>query len=158
MTDNGIPDPAEARASLDQVAQSRRAAVRVTRRPFWLDAALALVVGIGVTLGFGGQVIAALVVLVAGCAGVLVAERKVVRRQGQVFDRRALGARMWRFAVLYVALALLRMVEVPAAWQLWFAIAGGLFGAVGILAWLRWEDRYQGRRLAAGDYDRYDLL
>ncbi len=158
MTDRGVPDQAEARASLDQVAQSRRSAVRATRRPLWLDAALAAVLGVVVALGLVRQVVAAVVVLVIGCAVVLVAQRRVGRRKGQVVDQRAMGARTWRFAALYAVLFLLTMVEPPASWQPWFAIGGGVVAAVGGFAWLRWEDRYQARRLTAGDYGRYDLL
>lgn len=158
MDEQPHPSSAEARASLEQVAESRRAAVRATRRPVWMDLGLALVIGAGIALGLAGQGVAAIVVLAIGCTAVVLVQRLLVRRQGQVFDQRALGARMWRFALLYLVLFLLTMVRPPAGWQPWFAIGIGAVAAVGSFAWLRWEDRYQGRRLASGDYDRYDLL
>ncbi len=49
-------------------------------------------------------------------------------------------------------------IEVPADWQPWSSLVMGLIAAVGGYTWLRWEDRYRIRRLAAGDYGRYDLL
>lgn len=158
MDERQVAGPAEARAGLDRVADSRRAAVRATRRPAWIDGCLALVVGAGMSLGLAGQTVAAVLVFALGCVGVVVALRRVVRRQGQVFDQRAVGARLWRFALLYGVLFLLTTAQPPASWQPWSAIGIGAAGAAGSFAWLRWEDRYQGRRLASGDYDRYDLL
>lgn len=158
MDEHPTPDPVEAQASLDQVAESRRAAVKAGRRPLGIDLAMAAVVGTGVGLGLAGQGIAALVILLAGIAGVVLAQRRLTRRRGQVFDQRALGARMWRFALLYLVLFLLTMIEPPTNWQPWFAIGIGIVAGAGAFAWLRWEDHYQNRRLANGDYDRYDLL
>jgi Flp pilus assembly protein TadB len=65
---------------------------------------------------------------------------------------------MWRFALLYLVLVLLAMIEPPAGWQPWFALSVGVVAGAGAFVWLRWENRYQLRRLANGDYDRYDLL
>lgn len=150
--------PVDAQASLDLVDESRRAAVRTARRPIRIDLGMAAVVGTGVGLVLAGQVIAASVVLVAGSAAVILAQRRLTRRRGQVFDQRAIGARMWRFAGLYLALFLLTMIDPPSSWQPWFAIGIGLVAGAGVFGWLRWEDRYQNRRLVNGDYDRYDLL
>jgi Flp pilus assembly protein TadB len=151
-------DPMEARASLDQVDESRRAAVKAGRRPVGIDLGMAAVVGFGVWLGLAGQGIAALAILLAGSAAVVILQRRLTRRRGQVFDQRAVGARMWRFALLYLVLVLLTMIEPPLGWQPWFAIGVGVVAGAGAFAWLRWENRYQLRRLADGDYDRYDLL
>lgn len=158
MTGQPTPDPIEAQASLDQVDESRRAAVKAGRRPIGVDLAMAAVIGIGVGLGLAGQGAAALAILLAGGAAVALAQRRLTRRRGQVFDQRAIGARMWRFALLYLVLFLLTMIEPPTTWQPWFAIGIGMVAGVGAFAWLRWEDHYQSRRLASGDYDRYDLL
>ena len=43
-------------------------------------------------------------------------------------------------------------------WQPWFSIGAGVLVAGTGLAYLRLEQRYQARRLASGDYGRYDLL
>jgi len=151
-------DPMEARASLDQVDESRRAAVKAGRRPVGIDLGMAAVVGFSVWLGLAGQGIAALAILLAGSAAVVILQRRLTRRRGQVFDQRAVGARMWRFALLYLVLVLLTMIEPPLGWQPWFAIGVGVVAGAGAFAWLRWENRYQLQRLADGDYDRYDLL
>ena len=158
MDEHRDPSPAEARASLEHVEESRQAAVKATRRSVWIDLGMALVIGTGIALGLAGQGIAAVVVFTVGCAAVVLAERALVRRQGRVFDQRALGARAWRFALLYLVLFLLTMVDPPADGQPWFAVGVGAVAGAGGFSWLRWEDRYQGQRLASGDYDRYDLL
>jgi len=158
MGEHPTLDPIEAQASLDQVDESRRAAVKAGRRPMGVDLGMAAVVGFSVWLGLAGQGIAALVILLAGSAAVVIVQRRLTRRRGQVFDQRAVGARMWRFALLYLVLVLLTMIEPPVGWQSWFAIGVGVVAGAGAFAWLRWENRYQLRRLANGDYDRYDLL
>lgn len=158
MTERRLPDPAQARASLDAIVESRRAAVRAARRPAGLDLALAVVVGAIATLGLLGQWVAVLVVVIVGLVPTVIVQHRVVRRRGQVLDQRALGARAWRFAAVYLVLALLTILDPPAAWQPWFAIGVGILAAAGGYAWLRWEARYQDRRLANGDYERYDLL
>jgi len=158
MNEQPLPDPAQARASLDEAAESRRAAVRATSRPAGIDLGLAVVSGAGITLGLLGQWPAALIVVAVGCAAVAILQRRIVRRRGQILDQRSLGARGWRFALVYLVLFLLTMIEPPIAWQPWFAIGVGLVAAGGGFAWMRWDARYQNRRLASGDYDRYDLL
>lgn len=154
MTDPG----ARAGDGLRQIARSRAVTAAATRRPVWIDAGMALVLGVTVALGLAGRTVAAVVVLVVGSVGVLWAQRVFVRRRGQVLDQRAIGARMWRFLLVYPLLVVLTMVEVPSGWQPWFALGAGLVVAVAGYAWLRWDDRYQADRLARGDYDRYDLV
>lgn len=151
-------DRADAQAGLDNAAESRAAAVRYTRRPAGIDLALAGTSGAGVALVLAGHWIVAMVVLALGCTAVVVVQRKLSRRRGQVLDQRALGARAWRFALVYLVLFVLTTIRPPSDWEPWFAIGAGLVTVAGGFAWLRWDDRYQGRRLARGDYDRYDLL
>lgn len=158
MDEHPTPDPIEAQASLDQVNESRRAAVKAGRRPIGIDVGMAAVVATGVGLGLAGQAIAGLVLLLAGSAAVVFVQRRLTRRRGQVLDQRALGARMWRFALLYLVLFLFTMIEPPTNWRPWFSTGVGIMAGAGAFAWLRWEDHYQNRRLANGDYDRYDLL
>ena len=55
MDERTTPDPVEAQASLDQVEESRRAAVKAGRRPLGIDLGMAAVVGTGVGLGLAGQ-------------------------------------------------------------------------------------------------------
>ncbi len=158
MPEQSIPDPSQARASLKEADESRQAAVKAAGRPAGIDLGLAVVSGTGITLGLLGQWIAALLIVVVGCTAIAVLQRRIVRRRGQVIDQKALGARAWRFALIYAALLLLTMIEPPESWQPWFAIGIGLIAAAGGFAWLRWDAHYQNRRLANGDYDRYDLL
>lgn len=151
------PTPEEARARLDEAADSRRALAEATRRGWWIDAAMAATVGLGVGLGLAGWVLAALAVLVVGALVVTLAQRRTARSHGQILDERAIGARALRFGALYLVLFLLLQFG-DAAWQPWYALGTGLAAALGSFAWLRWEDRYRTRRLAAGDFGRHDLV
>lgn len=158
MNEQPLPDPTQARASLDEAEESRRAAVSATTRPAGIDLGLAVMSGAGIALGLLGQWLAALIILALGCTAVAILQRRILRRRGQILDQRSLGARGWRFALVYLVLFLLTMIEPPTDWQPWFAIGAGLVAATGGFAWLRWDAHYQNRRLANGDYDRYDLL
>lgn len=152
------PDRLAARDALDQITDARHAAARATRRPAWIDLGFAATLGAAVTLALAGLWVPALAVLLVGAAGFTIVQRVGVRRHGQVMDRRALGARGWRFPLAYGVLFLIAQIDPPAAWQPWYSIAAGLVAAAVGYGWLRWEDRYQTRRLAAGDYHRNDLL
>lgn len=158
MNEHSLPDPTRARASLNAAENSRRAAVTATSRPAGVDLGFAVVSGAGIALAHLGHWPAALFVIAVGGAGVAIIQQRTTRRHGQVLDQRSVGARVWRFAIIYLVLFLLSMNDPPTAWQPWFAVGVGLLAAVGGFAWLRWDARYQGRRLASGDYDRYDLL
>lgn len=158
MDANQLPSPDEARASLEQVAESRRAAAEAMRRPLWIDVGMAITVGASMALGPAGHPVIAIIVLAIGSLVFVVAERRRARGRGEVLDQRALGARAWRFAVVYALLFLLLQFAPPADWKPWYFIGVGVIAAAGGFAWLRWEDRYRARRLAAGDYGRYDLL
>lgn len=148
----------QARAALEQATEARRAAAQATRRPAWTDLTLAIVGGATVALGLLGHRVGAVVVLVAGSAAFALLHHRVTRRRGQVIDLRAIASRSWRFAIGYGVLFLLTQFEPPAAWQPWYALGAGVAVATGGFAWLRWDDRYQAARLAAGDFDRYDLI
>ncbi len=152
------PDRDAARASLEGIAASRRAAVDATRRPAWVDAGLASTAGVSLPAALLGHWAIGLTILVAGSLALALAQRARTRRRGQVVDERALGARALRFFPLYLVLFVLLQVDPPASWQPWYALAVGVAAGVGGFAWLRWEDRYQARRLVAGDYGRFDLL
>ena len=151
-------DAAEAGAALELIADSRRASAQATRRRWWTDLGLAVSVGAAVTLGLLGYWLPALVVWLGGAVGFAIVQRRLARRRGQVVDQRALGSRAWRFALVYGVLFLLTQFQPPVAWLPWYAVGAGVVTAVAGFAWLRWEDRYQAGRLAAGDFDRYDLL
>lgn len=152
------PTPEQARASLEQITASRTAAAQATRRPAWIDVGMSVTAGATFALGTAGYWVAAIVVLVVGSLVFAVALHRQARGRGQVLDQRAIGARAVRFALLYAVLFVLGQVEAPAHWQPWYSLGVGLIAAVGGYAWLRWEDRYRVRRLAAGDYGRHDLL
>ena len=153
-----LPDPDGARAALEEAAEARRSAVDSTRRPAWIDAVLALTMAVTMPLALLGQWVVAVVVLVVGATVGVLADRKFTRRRGRILDARAMGARTLPYVLWYGALVVLTQFRPPAAWQPWYALGVGLFAGVSAFTWMRWEERYQARRIAAGDYDRYDLL
>ncbi len=161
MSTNRIPSPDEARASLDDIAASRSAAVNMTRRPAWLDGVLAA--GTGMALGIiaiGGWAAIAggiVVLLVVGVVHVVL-ERRLVRHRGRILDGRAIGAQAATFLPMYVVVFATSLFRPDDDWQPWYSIGIGLIVALAGFAYLRVSDRYQARRLAAGDYGRYDLL
>ena len=152
------PTPDEARASLEQITSSRKAAAEATRRPAWIDIGMSFAAGATIALGTAGYWVAAIVVLVVGSLAFATAMHRLARGRGQVLDQRAIGARAVRFGLLYTVLFVLGQIDAPADWQPAYSLGLGLIATVGGFAWLRWEDSYRVRRLAAGDYGRYDLL
>ena len=154
------PSPSEARAQMDDVERARNAAVTVARRPAEVDLCLActlgLVVGLAV-LRTAPAVIAAVVVLIIGSVGYWVAERHWTRRRGRILDERTLGHAI-RYVPFYAALFLIGQIPVPGDWQPWFSIVGGLAATVLAFAYIRLDERYQVKRLAAGDFNRHDLV
>lgn len=157
MSQSQTPTPDEARASLDQIDATRRAAADATRRPVWIDVGLAVTVGLAFGLGAARQWLLALLILVAGSMLFTIAQRRRARGHGQILDQRAVWTRMLSFAVLYGVVFFAQLIG-PADWQPWYSIGLGLLAAAGGFVWLRWEDHYRIKRLSAGDYDRYDLL
>lgn len=158
MSDEARPSRDEARRSLDDVEAARRATAEVTRRSPWLDAALALVVGASVAAGLLEQWGVSVGVLLVGSVAVAIATQRRQRRRGRILDQRAMGARALPFMALYLVMFLLLQIGPPDDWQPWYALAVGVVAALGGFAWLRWDDAYQARRLAAGDFGKYDLL
>ncbi len=161
MDANQLPTPDEARARLDEVAATRRAAVETTRRPAWLDAAFASATGISLAVAaIGGwpAIGAGLALLLVVCGGFVVLDRRWERRRGRILDERALGAHALKFFPMYFIVFTAGLIRPGDDWQPWYSIGVGVVAALAGFAWLRLDDRYQTRRLAAGDYDRYDLL
>ncbi len=162
MNAHQVPTPDEARASLDETAVSRRAAVTVTRRPVWLDSVFAAGFGIalGVAVSGGWTRIAlgmAILVAVSGLFAVL--DRPFGgRRRGKILDERAVGAHAVRFLPMYTIVFVASQFRPGDDWQPWYSIGVGLVVALAGFVYVRLDGRYQARRLAAGDYDRYDLL
>jgi len=154
------PSPSEAQAHMDDIERARSAAVTVARRPAAVDLCLActlgLVVGLAV-LRTAPAVIAAIVVLIVGSAGYWVAERHWTRRRGRILDERALGHAI-RYVPFYAALFLIGQIPVPGDWQPWFSIVGGLVATVLAFGYIRLDERYPVKRLAAGDFSRHDLV
>lgn len=161
MSSNRIPGPDEARASLDDIVASRSAAVLMTRRPAWLDCMLAA--GTGAALGIiaiGGWAAIAggvMVLLVVGAVHLVLA-RRLVRHRGRILDERAIGAQAATFLPMYLIVFAAGLFRPDGDWQPWYSIGVGLVVALAGYVYLRVSDRYQTRRLAAGDYGRYDLL
>lgn len=150
----------QAEADLARVAAARVAVVTATRRPAWLDAIIA--VGIGGLAGlfttrtaWGMGAGAALFVL--GVAAVLWLGRPYVRRRGRVVDGRAIGTQSVVNAIT-IGLFSAATALAPRPGEAWYSIVTGLGLTLVTFVLIRWEDGYQARRLAAGDYHRYDLL
>ena len=92
-------------ASLDQVNESRRAAVKAGRRPIGIDVGMAAVVATGVGLAWPAKRSRPLSFSwpAARQSSSSNEDRPV---GGPSPDQRALGARMWRFALLHLVLFL----------------------------------------------------
>lgn len=154
------PSADEARVSLEAAASARRAVAAATRRPMWLDAALAVASGVGLAIaGIGGwpAIAAGLTLVVVAGTLFTVIERRSGRHRGRVMDERALGAHAARFFPMYGVIAAANLLR-PDGWQPWYSIAVAVVVTVAAFVYLRLDGRYQARRLAAGDYGRYDLL
>lgn len=156
--DSSPPRPDEARAALADIAATRRTAAATGRRPVWLDAVFCVGVGGVVTAGLLGHRLIAAALLVVVVLGFQLLGVRTVRRRGKVEDMRATAARGWRFLAIYAVLFVLMQIPPPQGWQPWWALGVGAVAGVLGFVWVRWEDRYQTRRLAAGDHERYDLL
>ena len=152
------PDSSRGRRTPGEVANSGQPIPGEGGRPVVLDLGLALSAGTVFALGLSGQWLPALLVLAVSAIVTSLLGWCFVRQRRRVLDQRTLGAGWWRFALVYLGIVLLALFEPPADWQPWFAILSGLVVAVLGFAWLRWESRYQERRLSTGDYHRLDLL
>ncbi len=148
-----------ARAELSAVDSARRAAVDGTRRPTWLLAAFAVV--LGTAFGFAllrtplGWVVGA-VLFVVSIVGFLVVDSRLKRRRGRLLNLG--GAGVLRFFVVYGVMFVIGQIDVPHAWQPWFAIAAGMLLALLFYIYLRWDDADTARRLATGNFDAADLM
>jgi hypothetical protein len=89
--------------------------------------------------------------------GLLGGERRWTRRRGRILDERTLGHAI-RYVPFYAALFLIGQIPVRGDWQPWFSIGGGLAATVLAFAYIRLDERYQIKRLAAGDFSRHDLV
>ncbi len=161
MTTHQPPDPEEARASLEQITRARRAAAEATRRPVWIDAIYAVVSGIGLGIETSGQLmlkVIGLVVTLGGLAVITAVDKRRRRRHGRILDERSMRQQPLRFIIIWAVLFGLISIRPDAGWQPWYAIGAGLAITVAGFVYLRLDERYQIRRLAAGDYDRYDLI
>lgn len=161
MSATGQPGPDEARASLEQIAEARRAAAEVARQPAWFHAIFAATTGIGVGLATLRQPplqVAGIAIIVVGGALLAVVEHRLKRRRGRILDERSIRSQPLRFFIPWLVVFGLTFIRPDAGWQPWYAIATGILVALAGFAYLRWDERYQTRRLAAGDYDRYDLI
>ncbi|MGC4153269.1 MAG: hypothetical protein QM628_09335 [Propionicimonas sp.] len=161
MNATGQPDPDEARASLEQIAEAHRAAAEATRRPAWFHAIFAATTGIGVgvaTLHQPSLQIAGVTIIVVGGALLAVVEHHLKRRRGRILDERSVRSQPLRFFIPWLVVFGLTLIRPEAGWQPWYAIAAGILVALAGFVYLRWDENYQTRRLAAGDYDRYDLI
>lgn len=157
------PSPDEARASLDEVADSRRMAIAVTRRPGWLDAVTAVGQGVGIGVAaiggwpavLAGLALLAIVALASGIVG-----RRYQRRGKRIFDDRTLGVHLAGYLPLniIVVIGVAGYFRPGDGWQPWYSIGIGALVALAGFVLMRLEDRHQARRLAAGDYTRYDVL
>lgn len=151
---NDFEDP---RAALNSVGEAQRATLRATRRPAWLTFSVAIAMAAMVTFALLGYWAVALGVLVACAIPLVWLETRITRRRGRIVDERAFGAYVVRILPITVLFAAIRMISVPTSWQPWPALAAGLL--VGVIGWvfMRMDERYQERRIVAGDYDQYTM-
>lgn len=155
------PSPDEARDSLEQIAEVRRAAVEATRRPAWFHAVFAAITGVGVGVGTLRQPFLQLVgfaIIVIGGLLMAVMEHRKGRRRGRILDEQSIRSQPLRFFVPWLVVFGLILIRPDAGWQPWYAVGAGILVAAAGFVYLRWDERYQTRRLAAGDYDPYDLI
>ena len=153
--------PDEARDSLERISAARRAAAELTRRPAWFHAVFATITGVGVGLTtLTGQPfqLSGIAIVVVGALLMAVVERGLTRRRGRILDERSVRSQPLRFFVPYLVVFGAILFRPETDWQPWYAIVAGALVALAGFAYLRWDERYQTRRLAAGDYDPYDLI
>lgn len=161
MAADQLPTPDEARASLDAAHDTRSAVLAATKRPLWLQAGLAAVIGVYFGLmNLGGPTakLAGGVVYLAGFLGFIMVRERLARRHGELVDNRFIGAAAVRVIPALIALVFLVIREPPQDTQPWYSIGLGLVIAFAVFAYMRWADRYKARRLTADDYDRANLL
>ncbi|WP_040161451.1 hypothetical protein [Nigerium massiliense] len=151
-------DPNEAKRALDEVADARASVVARTRQPAWVLALFSALFGAGWAAANLGHVGVGLGLIAVALALYWFVSTRVDRRRGTISDARALGANAWRFMIINALILLGSQFQPPPAWQPWFTITMAVMVSVAGFVYLRWEARYQERRIAAGDYDRYGLL
>jgi protein-S-isoprenylcysteine O-methyltransferase Ste14 len=121
--------------------------------------AVAAGIALGVaTIGGWPAIAAGMGLLCAVSVVYAVLDRRIACRRGKILDERALGAHAARFFPMYFIVFAAAMFHPGDDWQPWYSIGVGTIVALSGFVYLRLEDRYQARRLTAGDYDRYDLL
>ncbi len=148
-----------ARLELSAVDSARQAAVDGTRRPSWLIAAFAIVLGL--SFGFAllrtpaGWIVGS-VVFVLGMVGFLVVDHRMRRRRGRLMNFS--GGNAARFLSMYAVMFVIGQLRPSDGWQPWFSIVAGAIVALMGYVYLRWDDVETARRLATGDFDAHDLM
>lgn len=154
--------PEDARASLTEVERARQESAQLALETWWTYALVSVAVGAGVgAVSFrtpAGYIAGGVFLLLVTAGAILVAVRQRRRRRGRILDERVLRDTWWRYAAWYTPLLVLTAIRPDPAWQPWFALVAGVVVASVSYVYLRWTDRYQARRLAAGDYGPYDMV
>lgn len=151
----------DAAASLAQIADAQLALVEATGRPVGLDAALALVMGAIIALLSVRTAPANFTAIAVGVVGLIsigVVEGRLVRRQGRILDLRSLNAQTWSILAVVGLAPVFSLFDPGDSWQPWYSIGVGVLIAGSAFGGLRRMELYQRRRLAKGDYHRYDLI
>lgn len=135
---------------------ARRDILARTAPPLWATLA--------VCATFGAFITAALLhawvwAAIAGAAllAAAVLEWRLRGRHGRVTDEAAVGRGMGAYALWYLPLALLVPLSQGDPGPLWLAVVTGVAYALITLVYLTWTERYQARRLSAGDYRPWDI-
>ncbi len=149
-----------AAADLGAIDEARSAALKIARRPTWLNLTLPVIVGAAFGCGVLGGVLGwAVFWVLVGVFGVLaIVDARRVRQRGRIIDGRSMG---WQFLWIFsfsIVLALLGSVTLPAQQQPWFALAAGGIVAGLTFGFLRWDEAVMSKRLATGDFDPYTLF
>lgn len=143
------------RSEIEDLDRSRANAVRASARPAWVDAVMAVLLGVACAIALTRQPL-----LIAGALVLLavtwVLSWRFTRRKGRLTDDRAVTTHFARYLLLMLPVFVVPVVIAPDA-PIWVLVAAGAVVAVGVFAYLRLDERYQVKRLASGDYGPYDL-
>lgn len=153
-----MDEPSErdrAAAELEALRSARADVVKTSGRPAWADAAAALCFGLAVWAVSPPTVTGAVIAFALFLVGIAVILR-FTRRRGRLTDDRAVGLTMAAYAPFGLVVGLAGMLARDATDRRLTALVA-LAVALAGFAYLRIIERYQARRLAAGDHGPYDL-
>ncbi|MGL5406392.1 MAG: hypothetical protein ACRDAX_06345 [Propionibacteriaceae bacterium] len=146
----------DAQNQLNQIAQTRTAAVKISMRPWWVDAVFGVIAAAAMVLIIRRLWIAATILGVVGVISLFLLYRNT-KREGYIADERAVGVNaIVSAAVSLLMISAIILIPKDVSWQILLAL--GVAQALLIFVCVRIREHYQVRRLAAKDYGKYDLI